>query len=227
MKLRNRPPAPCYDPHLVMPVRTHGEPPATAAAAAVLLHGRGATAESMIALAAEALTLPGLAFVAPQAADQTWYPYTFLSPLARNEPKLSSAFNVLTDVREQLEEAGVPRARIVLVGFSQGACLALEYAARNAARWGGVVGWSGGLIGPEGAPRDYPGALAGTPVLLGCSDRDPHIPLARVHETAEALRGLGAHVEERIYPGMGHTVNDDELEQARALLAAVVAEGVR
>jgi predicted esterase len=118
----------------------------------------------------------------------------------------------------------MPAERIVLLGFSQGACLSLEFAARNARRFGGVVALSGGLIGPPGTPRDYSGDFAGTPAFLGCSDVDPHIPKERVDESAEVLRRMGAQVTERIYPGMGHTVNEDELDFVRQLLAGVAAE---
>ncbi|HEU4570512.1 MAG TPA: dienelactone hydrolase family protein, partial [Gemmatimonadales bacterium] len=146
------------------------------------------------------------------------YPHSFLVPVAQNQPWLDSALAVLERVTAQLADAGIPRERQVLLGFSQGACLALEFAARNAVRWGGVVGLSGGLIGPEGTPRAYGGDLAGTPVFLGCSDVDPHIPVARVHETAQVLTRLGGRVDARIYPGMPHTINEDEVQAVRALL---------
>ena len=188
----------------------------------VLLHGRGAPAQDILGLAA-ALGLEATAFLAPQAAGHTWYPLSFLAPIESNEPGLSSALERIGEILAGLEERGVESERTILLGFSQGACLALEYAARNAKRYGAVVGLSGGLIGPEGTPRDYPGSLDGTPVFLGCSDRDPHIPLARVKETTEILLRLGGRVVERIYPGMPHTVNDDELEHARRLAAGVGA----
>ncbi len=140
-----------------------------------------------------------------------------------NEPGLSSGLARLGEALAEIEAAGIPPERTLLLGFSQGACLSLEFAARNARRYGAVVGLSGGLIGPPGTPRDYPGSLAGTPVFLGCSDRDPHIPLKRVDETAEVLRGMGAEVTERIYPAMGHGVNEDEMEFVRGLVAGVAA----
>jgi predicted esterase len=143
--------------------------------------------------------------------------------LARNEPHLSSALRLLGRALDKATSANVPIDRIVLLGFSQGACLTLEFAARNARRYGGVVGLSGGLIGPEGTPRDYAGRLDGTPVFLGCSDVDPHVPKRRVDETAAVLDRLGARVTERIYPGMGHTVNTDEITAARGMLEAVLA----
>jgi predicted esterase len=164
-----------------------------------------------------------VACVAPQASGHTWYPYSFLSPLEQNEPGLSSGLAVLDALVREAIETGVPRERIALLGFSQGACLALEFVARRADRYGGVIGLSGGLIGPPSTPRDYTGSLDATPILLGCSDVDPHIPLERVEETATVLAGLGGDVTKRIYPGLGHTVNRDELDRARALLERLVS----
>jgi predicted esterase len=191
-----------------------------ARAALVMVHGRGATAADILTFAGE-LARPGVAVLAPQAAGNTWYPASFLAPLAANEPDLSSALALLDAVVAQVAAAGVPTERTVLLGFSQGACLVLDYAARHARRYGGLVGWSGGLIGPDDAPRDYAGSLAGTPVFLGCSAADPYIPEARVALTASVLRRLGGAVIERIYPGLGHTVNQDELDAARAMLLAL------
>ena len=207
------------NPHADQPVRTTGAPLDQAPGAVVLVHGRGASAESILTLGDE-LGRPDLAYLAPQAEGWTWYPYSFMAPIEANEPKLSSALAALGRAVEQVEAAGIPRERIVLGGFSQGACLASEFAARNAGRWGGLLILSGGLIGPEGTPRDYSGTLDGTPVFIGCSDVDPHIPLARVKETATVFERMGAAVDARIYPGLGHTVNADEIEAARALLAS-------
>lgn len=195
-----------------------GEPLATAGAAVVMIHGRGDSAEGILELA-DVLERPGIAFVAPQAANRTWYPNSFLAPISRNEPWLSSALDAVDGVMTEVARAGVPPERTVLLGFSQGACLASEYAARNARRYGGLAALSGGLIGPDGTDRDYSGSLAGTPVFLGCSDIDPHIPVERVHETGEVLRRLGADVDERIYPNFGHTVNQDEIDAIQALLS--------
>jgi predicted esterase len=206
------------DPHASQPVLQIGPPPGDGRLAALLVHGRGASAEDILGLAVE-IALDDVTWLAPQAAGHAWYPYSFLAPLAHNEPHLSSALRRLGGLVAELAEAGVPAERVALVGFSQGACLALEHAARNARRWAAVAGFSGGLIGPPGSPRDYPGSLDGTPVLLGCSDVDPHIPLARVHESAEVLLRLGAAVDERIYPRLGHTINRDELAALRAMLA--------
>jgi predicted esterase len=197
-----------------------GAPLERAKAAVVLLHGRGGSAEDILTLAG-ALAVPDIAYVAPQAPGNTWYPQSFLAPLERNEPALSRGLGTVRAVVDGLVESRLTVERIVLMGFSQGGCLALEYGARNARRYGGLVGLSSGLIGPPGSPRDYAGSLAGTPVFLGCSDSDSHIPEWRVHESAEVLRGLGAEVTERIYPGMGHTINDDEIAQVRRLLEGV------
>jgi len=187
-----------------------------------MVHGRGGSVEDMRGLAGE-LDDPQLAYVAPAAAGRTWYPYSFLEPLARNEPHLSSALRLVGRAVEKATGANLPADRVLLLGFSQGACLALEFTARNALRYGGVVGLSGGLIGPEGTPRDYPGKMDGTPVFLGCGDVDPHVPKRRVDETAGVLERLGARVTERIYPGMGHTINADEITETRSLLGAVLA----
>lgn len=190
--------------------------------AAILVHGRGATADSIATLAAP-LGLDDALILAPQAAGNTWYPLSFLAPIPQNEPGITSGLALLAALVEEAEHSGVPAAHTALVGFSQGACLSLEFAARHARRYGAVIGFSGGLIGPPGTPRDYPGSLGGTPVFLGCSDIDAHIPEARVRESAEVLTRLGADVDLRLYEGMAHTVNDDELRAARALLEALDA----
>ena len=210
------------DPHLGQPVLVAGAPLDDARAAIVLVHGRGGSAEDMLGLA-EALGDVGddVALVAPQAAQQTWYPQRFMQPLAENEPWLSSALATLDRVTAHVASVGIPPERTVLVGFSQGACLALEWSARHARRRGGVAALSGGLIGPDGTPRDYAGSLDGTPVFLGCSDRDPHIPERRVRESAEVMQRLGADVDVRIYPGMPHTVNQEEMDVVRAMVLAV------
>ncbi|WP_290986875.1 dienelactone hydrolase family protein [Hyphomicrobium sp.] len=194
-----------------------GTPVGTARAAMILVHGRGASAEGMLGLA-DAFEVDGIAFVAPQARSGSWYPQSFMAPIAQNEPHLSKALKTLSDVVADLERQGMPAEKIALAGFSQGACLALEFAARNARRFGGVVGFSGGLIGPDGTPRNYAGSLAGTPVFLGCSDVDFHIPLKRVNESTKVLEALGGNVTEIIYPGMGHTIVQDEIDHAKAIL---------
>jgi predicted esterase len=205
-------------PHQGRPVQAAGRPLAEAEAAMILVHGRGGSPEDMLGLAAE-LRRPELAYLAPQAAGHTWYPTSFLAPLEQNEPGLSSGLQLLGELLAHLEHVGIPAERTVLLGFSQGACLSLEFAARNARRYAGVVALSGGLIGPPGTPRDDAGSFEGTPVFLGCSDRDPHIPKTRVDESAHVFERMGAAVTERIYPGLGHTVNEDELDFVRGLLA--------
>jgi predicted esterase len=204
-------------PHQDQPVLAAGQPLDRAEAAMILVHGRGGTAQDMLFLADE-VSHPGFAFLAPQAAGNSWYPLSFLAPLDRNEPYLSSALSSISAALELPAAAGIPDERIALLGFSQGACLALEYVARHARRYGGVFGLSGGLIGPAGTPREYTGSLAGTPVFLGCSDNDPHIPSDRVIESAESFRRMGAEVTARLYPQMGHTVNQDELDFVRSVM---------
>jgi phospholipase/carboxylesterase len=206
------------NPHHGVWIAEAGAPLRRTKAAVVMLHGRGADADDMLSLA-EIFAQPDLAYLAPQATERSWYPQSFLAQIARNEPFLSSALQMLDRLLARLGIEGFPPECVVLLGFSQGGCLALEYAARHARRYGGIVGLSGGLIGPEGTPRDYAGSLASTSVFLGCNDVDPHIPLARVHETSRVFRALGGMVTERIYPGMGHGINDDEITQVRSLLA--------
>jgi predicted esterase len=208
-------------PHQGQPVLTYGEPLDRARAAMIMVHGRGATAESILSLADE-IHQPGFVYLAPQAARNTWYPYSFLAPIEQNEPGLSSALQVIADVLAKVAEVGIAPERTMLLGFSQGACLATEYTARHARRYGGVVGLSGGLIGPDGTPRDYPGSLDGTPVFLGCSDVDFHIPKERVEHTAEVLQQLGGDVTMHLYPGMGHTVNEDEVSFVQQMMKALV-----
>jgi phospholipase/carboxylesterase len=206
-------------PHKGLRVLEAREPLATARAAMILVHGRGATAEDIMTIGAELLH-PGFAYLAPQAAGNAWYPNPFTAPIETNEPYLSSALEVLEDLLAKVEET-IPADRVILLGFSQGACLTLEFAARHSRRYGGVVGFSGGLIGPDGTPRDYPGNFEGTPVFLGCSDIDPHIRKDRVLEAAEVFKRMGANVTARLYPGMGHTVNLDEIEAARQIVESV------
>ncbi|HET6463085.1 MAG TPA: dienelactone hydrolase family protein [Candidatus Krumholzibacteria bacterium] len=207
-------------PHDDQPVLWAGAALETARAGAIFVHGRGADARDILGLAAE--VDPGdIAFAAPDAAGHTWYPYSFLAPMEQNEPGISSGLGVLGELVKHFEAAGIPPEKLLLLGFSQGACLALEYAARHAQRYGGVAGLSGGLIGPPGTPRDYAGAFDGTPVFLGCSDMDPHIPKERVVETSQVMERMGAGVTMRLYARMGHTVNMDELALVREMLAAL------
>jgi predicted esterase len=215
---------PAQDPHANARILSAGEPLSEARAAMLLVHGRGAGAEDIVGLAAE-LDRRGFAYVVPEAVGRTWYPRSFLSPLEENEPYLSSALGLLGGLVQRLEHEGYGPERVIVLGFSQGACLSLEFAARHAMRYGGVVALSGGLIGPPGTSRKYAGSLDGTPVFLGCSDADPHVPAARVLESAEVLRRLGGEVTERIYPGLGHTVNRDELDRVRRMMDALAFPG--
>ena len=208
-------------PHRGQPVRTSGSSLESASAAMVMVHGRGASAADILTLVSE-FNEPAFAYVAPQAAGSTWYPNSFLAPIESNEPYLSSALDVMGELLQQIAAAGIPRERTILLGFSQGACLSLEYAARNAGRYGGVAGLSGGVIGPDGTPRDYPGSMEGTPIFLGCSDIDFHIPKERVEESAVVFERLGAIVDMRLYPGMGHTINGDEIAAVRQLMRRVL-----
>ena len=213
-------------PHQGQPVLTAGEPLDHAQAAMVMIHGRGADAPGILMLANE-FEPSGFAYLAPQAADNTWYPNRFLAPIPSNEPWLSSALTAVADVLAQVTKAGLPPERTMLLGFSQGACLTLEFAARNAQRYGGVAGLSGSLIGPDGTPRDYAGSLDGTPIFLGCSDVDFHVPKERVHHTAEVLQRLGGDVTVRLYPNMDHTINQDEIEFVRGLMLSLTSGALR
>ena len=206
-----------------------GVDPRQAERAMILVHGRGATPESILALADELPSDLGFAFVAPGASDSTahprsWYPKSFLAPIDANEPGLSSGLAKIEETVVELGKHGIAPENIVLLGFSQGACLTTEFAARRARRWGGVVALTGGLVGHRDAPRDYAGAFHGTPVFLGCSDRDPHVPLWRVEETDELLRRMGAQVEKRVYPGMPHTVIRDELDWVESTMRRLATQ---
>lgn len=209
------------DPHHGQPVLSRGKLLAEAKAVMILLHGRGATAESILTLSDE-LYHPNLAYLAPQAAGNTWYLYSFLSPIAQNEPGITSGISAVSRLVDHILQTGIPANKLILAGFSQGACLTLEFAARHARQYGAILGFSGGLIGPDDTPRNYPGSFDGTPIFLGCSDVDFHIPKERVWHTAGVLQGMGADVTTRLYAGMGHTINQDEIEMARALVTAVL-----
>lgn len=209
-------------PHRGQTVRVAGQPLDRARAAMLMVHGRGARAEDILSFA-DQFDEPEFAYLAPQAAANTWYPNRFLAPIEENEPWLSSALELVGDVLQQIHEAGILYERTILLGFSQGACLTLEFAARNARCFGGLVGLSGALIGPHGTPREYKNSLAGTPVFLGCSDVDFHVPKERVEETAEVLRKLGGDVTKRLYPNLEHTVNQDEIDFVRGMIKTVIA----
>ena len=217
MNPNSPPPQKPLGPHAAQPVLTAGPAPEKAAATLILLHGRGASAESILSLYDE-LGINNVAAIAPQAAGHTWYPHSFLAPLKANQPYLDSALKKIESLVTDLLARKIPADRIVLLGFSQGACLSSEFAARHPRRYGAVLALTGGLIGPPGTPRNYPGSLAGTAVFLGTSDPDPHVPFERVEETQEVLRGMGASVELRRYPGMAHTINQDELDACRKII---------
>jgi predicted esterase len=207
-------------PHEGLPVVEAGAPIGTGRAVVIMVHGRGAGPENILSLQPR-LERPDLSYLAPAAAGRTWYPQSFLADIAANEPFLTSALDVLAGVVLRLEQAGVPRSRVVLLGFSQGACLSSEFVIRQAAPFGGLVAFSGGVVGPPGTTWSHPGRLDGMSAFLGCSDRDAHVPASRVLETADVLRGKGAHVTSRLYEGMGHVVNDDEIAEARRILDLV------
>jgi predicted esterase len=206
--------------HSAQPVLTAGAPLADCRAAAILIHGRGRTPDEMIALV-DQFAVPGVAYVAPTAADRSWYPQSFLAPIEQNEPFLSDALAVYAEQVAALQAAGVPTQKIVLVGFSQGACLTAEFAFRNPAPYGGIVLFTGGLIGPQGVTWASEGTFAGAPVFIGGADNDPFVPAWRMRETATVFRSLDAEVVEHIYPSSDHLMTKAEIETARAIIAAV------
>ncbi len=212
------------DPHRNGLVHTAGVPLERATAAIVLLHGRGASAEDILGLGPDLVAASArhqVAFLAPQAADRTWYPSSFLAPLSQNEPWRSSALAKIAAVVDQALAVGLGREKIAIAGFSQGACLATEFLASHPAHYGGLIAFTGGLMGPPGAPLVWEGDLAGTPVLLASGDPDPHVPWARVEQSAAILGEMGAAVSLQRYPGLPHTIIDEEIELARQLLAGL------
>jgi len=204
-------------PHQGQPVLHTGSELSQAGAAMIMLHGRGADAADIIGLA-QAIGRPDIAYLAPEAAGNSWYPFSFLAPVGRNEPGRGSALSVIAGLIEHLGKTDISPDKIALLGFSQGACLALEFAARNPRRYGGIFALSGGLIGETIAADDYTGSLDQTPVFLGCSDIDPHIPLKRVQESTTIMTALGGEVTERIYPGISHTIVEDEIDHIRRIV---------
>lgn len=203
-------------------LRHAGATPADARGVVLLIHGRGATAESMLPLSG-AMGHPGLCYLAPQAEGHTWYPQSFMAPTEANEPYLTRALDRAAAIIADLLATGLAPAQLAVIGFSQGACLTSETVLRNPRPYSFVGVLSGGAIGPPGTPRDYAGSLSGAHVFLGCSDHDPHIPLARVKETTLCFTKLGATVTERIYPGASHGINEDELVHLRAGLWRLAA----
>jgi predicted esterase len=205
------------DPHRNQPILRAGVALAKATAAVVLLHGRGASAEDILGLAGEMYD-ERVVYLAPEAAGHTWYPHSFLAPIAQNEPYLTSALAKVGETVQLAVDAGLTRERIVVCGFSQGACLASEFVARNPARYGAMIAFTGGLIGPEGMDLRHAGELAGTPALFSSGDPDPHVPWARVAASAEQFKAMGAEVQAERYAGRPHTIAPVELAQARELL---------
>lgn len=205
------------DPHHDKPVLSKGAALQQAAGAVILVHGRGASASDILSLAGE-MYYPELAYLAPEAAGHTWYPHSFLAPLAQNEPWLSSALKKIKDIVNAIVSSGIPRRKIVVAGFSQGACLSTEFVARHADQYGGLIAFTGGLIGPLGTHFQYPGSLQGMRAFFGSGDPDPHVPWQRVEASAGVLSGMGATVTAHRYPGMPHTINEAEIESARPII---------
>ncbi|WP_409029312.1 alpha/beta hydrolase [Gracilimonas sediminicola] len=205
-------------PHQNTPVAKAGVPASEADYAMIMIHGRGASAPSILNLSSAFETDKKITYRAPQANGHTWYPYSFMAPTERNEPGLSSGLQKIHDIIEELESDGISKDRIFLLGFSQGACLASEFIARHPAKYAGLIALSGGVIGESVDFDQYTGDLQKTPAFLGCSDVDPHIPKERVNETEELLKQLGADVTKKLYTGMGHLVNEDEIKHINALL---------
>jgi|SRR5699024_116196 len=212
---------PFNGPHQNQQAVEHGTSLSQAKAAMIMVHGRGATAQSMLPLADE-FDQTEFYYVAPQAHNHTWYPYSFLEPKEKNQPGLSSGLQLIYDHLESILQAGIPREKVILLGFSQGTCLATEFVARHPQKLGGVVGYSGGLIGPEINPKAYSGSMEQTTVFLGCSDIDPHVPRERIDETETVFKKLGADVNTQIYEGMGHTINEDEVKIVRNMMDHVM-----
>ncbi len=189
----------------------------------IMVHGRNAAPKNILDLVA-LLNQPSFTYLAPAAADNSWYPYSFMAETEQNEPGITSGLQVLDALVRDLVTRGIRKQRVVLLGFSQGACLAAEFAVRHADRYGGVIVYSGGLIGPPGTAWKYDGSFGGTPVFFGCSDVDSHVPLDRVEESAAVAARMGGAITKRIYPGMGHLVNEDEIQFARELMGRVLAD---
>jgi predicted esterase len=209
------------DPHAGQPVVSAGAPLGRGAGVVLLLHGRNASPRNILDLLPR-LDRADLTYLAPAAADGTWYPKSFMAPRAENEPSLGSALRAVATLVEETRRQGVPPSRLIIGGFSQGACLASEFVCRHSGRCAGLVAFSGGLIGAPGTIWTDVERADGLDVFLGCSDVDAHVPRTRVEETAAAFTRLGATVDLRIYPGMGHLVADDEIAAAQALIARVL-----
>ncbi|AFK21603.1 phospholipase (plasmid) [Haloferax mediterranei ATCC 33500] len=208
------------NPHEEQPIETAGAPPQAAEAAVILLHGRGSTAQSILTLIDEFLH-HGVMYLAPQAAHKTWYPRSGYAPIEDNEPWFSSGLARISTVLEKAAAADIPPERTLLLGFSQGGCLASEFVARNPRRYGGLVVLSGSLLGPD-TRQDYDGFIDGTPVFLGCSSDDPYVAADRIHESARVFEQLGGDVRSRLYDDLGHAINDDEIQLINTFIERLV-----
>lgn len=198
-------------------VVTGGKPLKDATKVLIMIHGRGGNANDILSLA-QYLNTTDFALIAPQATDNTWYPYSFIAPVSENEPWLSSALSVLKEILDEIIAKEISAENVYLLGFSQGACLTLEFVARNAQKFGGVVAFTGGLIGDKIYTQNYKGDFKGTPVFIGTSNPDPHVPVQRVRETTGILKSMHADITEKIYNGMGHTISEDEIQMANKLV---------
>ena len=183
----------------------------------LMLHGRGGSAEDILSLSSH-LEVNDFALIAPQATNNTWYPFSFMVPPAQNEPWLSSALKLLKEIVDDITSTGKSSSQVYLLGFSQGACLTLEFVTRNAMKYGGIVAFTGGLIGDKIYPENYKGDFDSTPVFIGTSNPDPHVPVERVYATSNILKKMNAQVTEKIYDNMGHTINKDEIDHANKLI---------
>jgi predicted esterase len=210
------------DPHAGQPIAVEGKPLGECAAVMIMIHGRNAGPQGILSLC-PALDRPDFTYLAPSAVNGTWYPHSFMAERSSNEPFLTSALALLERVVTEVEDKGIRREHLLLLGFSQGACLASEFAVEHASRFGGLLAFSGGLIGAPGTKWEYPGSFDDTPVFLGCSDVDAHVPKTRVDESAQVFTHMGANVTKRIYPGMGHSVSADEIRFAQQLMDSVLA----
>ena len=187
--------------------------------ALILVHGRGGSAEDILSLT-EYLPLTDFYLVAPQATNHTGYPLSFLAPLSQNEPWLSSALELMQEVGNKIKQAGIAAEQTYIMGFSQGACLTLEFATRNAQKWGGVIALTGGLIGDNVEPTRYPGNFLGAPILMTNGSNDPHVPFTRSEQSKQQLEKMGANVELLVYPNRPHTILQEELSTAARYLSA-------
>lgn len=208
-------------PHHASKILMEGVELEKAKAVMIMIHGRGATAESILDLA-QYFIIDDVTYIAPQANGGTWYPHSFLMPVEQNEPGITSGLQRISEIVDHVNASGIPDQKVTLLGFSQGACLSLEWAARNIKEIGAVFGLSGGLIGPNGTLQNYSGTLENTLVFLGCSDVDFHIPKERVIESADVFKKLQASVMLKLYTNMAHTVNDDEIDQINSIMRMVL-----